>query len=469
MIRLIYFLRPAFAVLIIAVFAGCTTFSHDGGFDTVSRIASERLGKQAVVARTDADRKTISERTQALLAKPLSMDDAVQIALLNNRGLQAAYTELGISEADLVQAGRLPNPGFTFNRTHWSDGIGIERAISMGVLSILTMPMATRIERARFEQTKLVTADAMLKLAAQAQRAYIEAVAAQQSAVYAQRVGESAGAGAELAARMRDAGNFSKLEYAREQTVYARAAADVATARRDALAARERLTRVMGLWGSEIRYTLPEHLPDMPPMRPELVDIERFAIANRLDIQAAKANTRSVATAFGLTHVTRFINALNVSYLNNFESDKGHERGYEISVEIPLFDWGGAKVARAKATYMRSVNELAQTAIDARSEVREWYSAYLTNYDIARHYRDEVVPLRKTISEEMLLRYNGMLASPFELLSDARDQIEAVNASIDSLKNYWLAQTDLQFALGGHLPTYTASDNASAPADSKGH
>jgi outer membrane protein TolC len=191
---------------------------------------------------------------------------------------------------------------------------------------------------------------------------------------------------------------------------------------------------------------------------------------NRLDIQAAKLRTESVASSLGLTKATRFVNALDVGYLDNFETDKGHERGYEISVEIPLFDWGSAKTARAEAIYMQSANRLAQTAIDARSEVRESYSAYVTSYDVAKHYRDEVVPVRKTISDEMLLRYNGMLASVFELLADSRDQVAAVNGYIDALKDYWVAETDLQQSLGGRLPPLAAMSAAqpASPTNSEG-
>jgi outer membrane protein TolC len=151
---------------------------------------------------------------------------------------------------------------------------------------------------------------------------------------------------------------------------------------------------------------------------------------------------------------------LDVSYQNNFTTSDGREQGYEISVEIPIFDWGASKVARAKAIYLQSANRVAETAINARSEVRESYSAYVTDYDVAKHYRDEVVPIRKTISDELLLRYNGMLASVFELLADSRDQIGAVNSYIDALKDYWLAETDLQQALGGRLPPLAM---ASAP------
>ncbi|MFL9932198.1 TolC family protein [Paraburkholderia sp. RL18-103-BIB-C] len=447
----------------VAFLAGCTTFSKDGGFNTVSTTASERLGKDAVLVKTDEDRDAVSKRTQELLSKPLSMDDAVQIALLNNRGLQASYGELGISEADLVQAGRLPNPGFTFSRAHGNDSLSINRTFTLSLLNVLTMPLATRIESSRFEQTKLLTADAMLKVAADAQRAYVNAVAAQQSAAYAEQVKDSAEAGAELALRMQQAANFSKLDYAREQAFYADAVAQLARTRQQSVAAREKLTRTMGLWGAGTQYKLPDRLPDLPKDRPELKDLESFAMQNRLDIQAAKRQTQSVASSLGLSKATRFINALDVGYQNNFTTSDGHEQGYEIGVEIPIFNWGGSKVARAEAIYMQSVNRVAETAINARSEVRESYSAYVTDYDVAKHYRDEVVPIRKTISDELMLRYNGMLASVFELLADSRDQVGAVNGYIDALKDYWLAETDLQQALGGRLPPLAMVSASSVP------
>ncbi|AOI72449.1 TolC family protein [Burkholderia ubonensis] len=455
--------RMGAGIAVMALLAGCTTFSKDGGFDTVSSAAKERLGKDAVIVRTEDDRNAVAKRTQELLAGPLTMDDAVQVALLNNRGLQASYAELGLSEADLVQAGRLPNPGFTFSRTRAGNGdLSIGRTFSANVLGLLTLPFATRIEGRRFEQTKLETADGMLKVAADARRAYVNAVAAEQAARYAEQVKDSADAGAELASRMRQAGNFSKLDYAREQAFYADSVAQLARTRQQAVAAREKLTRTMGVWGTGTQYALPERLPDLPKARPDLGDLESYAMQNRLDIQAAKLQTQGVASSLGLTKATRFINALDVGYVNNYETDKGHEHGYEINIEIPVFDWGGAKVARAEAIYMRSANQLARTAIDARSEVRESYSAYVTSYDVAKHYRDEVVPLRKTISDELLLRYNGMLASVFELLADSREQVGAVNSYIDSLKDYWLAETDLQQAVGGHLPRAGAAQPASS-------
>jgi outer membrane protein TolC len=433
--------------------AGCTMSPTDEGFSVIADAASKRLGKQAIWVRTDKDRQAVAQRTHELLLRPLSSDDAVQVALLNNPGLQATYADLGIAQADLAQASRLPNPGFRFSRTHSSSDLSIERTFSLGLLSALTMPAVMRIKGARVEQTKLVLADAMLAVAADTRRAYIEAVAARQSLQYAQQVVDSAQAGAELARRLREAGNQSKLDYARQQASYAQAAAMLAKAQLQVSTAREKLTRVMGLWGDAIDYALPDRLPALPAERAALVDLEQWAVDQRLDVQAARLQARSVATSLGLTRATRMINVLSFGYVDNNETDKGHEHGYEISIEVPLFDWGGAKVARAEATYRQAVERLAQVALQARSQVRQSYAAYVTSYDVARHYRDEVLPVRKAISNEMLLRYNGMLASVFDLLADARDQADAVSASIDALKDFWLAETDLERALGGRLPT----------------
>jgi outer membrane protein TolC len=226
--------------------------------------------------------------------------------------------------------------------------------------------------------------------------------------------------------------------------------ADVSAARKAAVAAREKLTRLMGLGGAQTAYKLPDHLPELPAAPQELGDIEQIAVNERLDIQAAKLDTAHTASTLGLTRTTRFINVLDLGVVANSEGPT-NTRGYELSLEIPLFDWGSTRVARAEATYMQSVNLLAQAAINARSEARESYADYRASYELARHYRDQVVPLRKKLADETLLRYNGMLMSVFELLADAREQSAAVNGYIGALKDYWTAQANLEAALGGRL------------------
>lgn len=459
--------RPGLAAAACALLlAGCAGFSPDGGFGTAATAARERLGKDALWVRSDEDRAAVFERTQALLAQPLDADSAVQTALLNNAGLQAAFAELGISEAEYVQATRLPNPGFSFSRKRQGDDLKIDRAISVGLMNLLVLPLAARIEQDRFAQTRLAVADTLLRQALETRKAFVNAVAAEQSARYAEQVKNAAETGALFARDLARAGNVSALDHAREQAFYADAATQLARARQQALAAREQLTRRLGLWGTGAQYRLPERLPDLPKARPALADLEGYAIASRLDLQAGRLQLDSLARSLGLTRATRFISVLDVSYLSNSETAKPRETGYSIDIEIPLFDWGGARVARAEAVYMQAASRLAESAINARSEVRESYAGYQARYDIARHYRDEVVPLRKRISDEGLLRYNGMLVSVFELLADAREQVGAVNGYLDALREYWVAETELQGALGGRLPEAGASPPPASPSSS---
>ena len=457
--------RLALAALALFTLSGCATLSSDAGFGPVEQTAKDRLGKDIKWARSDADRDAIEMRVAQLLEQPLSVDDAVQIALLNNKGRQASFNELGISEADMVQAGWLPNPGFSFGRLRQGSSLEIDRSIQFNLVRLLMLPTINQIESRRFEQTRDAVALSVLSLASETSKAYYLAVAADETGRYMLQVQTAAEAGAELALRQAQAGNWNKLQQAREQSFYADAALNLARSEQARSAARERLTRLMGLWGPQTQFRLPERLPDLPKAPNDLPDIEQTAMAQRLDVQAAKLGTEQVAKNLGLTRATRFINVLEVGAIRNSYNDAPTQRGYTISVELPLFDWGDARVAKAEAVYMQAVNWAAETAINARSEVRGAYANYRTSYDIARHFRDEIVPLKKRISEENQLRHNGMLIGVFELLADARSQITSVNGYIESLRDFWLAQADLDMALIG-TPSMNAMPAAMSTMDS---
>lgn len=457
--------RLAAALLALTALTGCAALSSDAGFDAVEKGAKERLGQDLTWARSQADREALDARVTQLLQQPLSVEAAVQVALLNNRGLQASFDELGIADADRVQAGLLPNPGVSFGRLRQGSSSEIDRSISFNLSHLLTMPMARQIENQRYEQTRGAALMSVLSLAAQTRKAYYSAVAADETVRYLRQVQTAAEAGAELARRQALAGNWSRLQQAREQGFYADAALNLARAEQARGEAREQLIRLLGLWGTQTQFRLPERLPELPAAPSDLPDIERTAMAQRMDVQAATLGSERVAKSLGLTRATRFVNALEIGVQRNSFSEEQTERGFEISVELPLFDWGTARVARAEAIYMQSLNRAAQTAVNARSEVRSAYANYRIRYDIARHFRDEIVPLKKRISDENLLRYNGMLIGVFELLADARSQITSVNGYIEALRDFWLAQADLDSAQIGPAG-FSAMPPSTTPASS---
>ncbi len=453
------------AVLAAATLSGCASFSNDGGFGPVEQSARDRLGKDLKWARSGADQDAIDRRVAELLTRPLSAEDAVQVALLNNKGLQASFFELGVSEADMVQAGRLPNPGFSFGRLKQGSEIEIDRSIHFNLVRLLTLPLAQQIESRRFAQMRGAVTMSVLSLASETRKAYYSALAADETVRYALQVQTAAEAGAELARRQTQAGNWNKLQQAREQGFYADASLSLARAEQVQAATREHLTRLLGLWGAQAQFQMPERLPDLPKAANDLPDVEQTAMSQRMDVQAARLGTEQLAKNLGLTKATRFINVLEVGAERNSYNDLPVQRGYTISLELPLFDWGTSRVAKAEAIYMQSVNRAAETAINARSEVRQAYRGYRSSFEIARHFRDEIVPLKKRISEENQLRYNGMLIGVFELLADARSQIGSVQGYIDALRDFWIAQADLDMALVGK-PSLAAATGPAMAADS---
>jgi outer membrane protein TolC len=462
--------RASLALLAL-VLAGCASLDPDAGLRPVAAAVEARAGVAPSLQRSQADLDAARERSAALLAEPLGMDAAVQLALLNHRGLQARLHDLGIADAELAQLGTLPNPGFSFGRSRSGDEREIERALHFNLAALLLRPLARNAEARRLEALqRQVTVDVLAHIA-DVRRAWVQAVAAEQELTYARQVMDAADAGAELARRMVEAGNWTRLRQMREHGFFAEAALGLARAQQQQVATRERLNRMLGLWGEQTLYTLPERLPDLPPEPPDRPDIEREALATRLDLAGAQALVEATARNLGLTRATRFVSVFEYEIKRSSNNQGERSRGWEIGFEIPLFDWGTARTAKAEHLYMQAVHRAADVAVQARSEVREAWHAQRTAWDIARHYRDEIVPAAQRIGEENVLLYNGMFVSVFELLADARAQVGAVSASIAALRDFWLAQADLEMALVGRpaldlpMPGGGAGGTAAPAAD----
>ena len=432
--------------------AGCASLSPDGNVADLKQLTQGKTAGVSVALLQDP--KASASAVAELLKAPLTAEAAVHIALLNNPGLQASMATLGISDADRVRAGRLPNPHFSIGQVTAGDKLEIERVLRFDVIGLLTLPWKAQWAGQQHEMAKLMAAQDIIKLATDTRKAWITAVAAQQTALYMRDVKDAAEAGAELARRMARVGNWSRLQQAREQVFLADAIGQLARAEQTNFSEREKLIRLMGLWGNQIKFTLAERLPDLPMAVTEISDVEARALRERLDVRSAKAESGFVADQLGARQVLGYFDGLALGLkssteFDNATGDQSAKRGAELEFPLPIFDWGGARSARAQATYLQSTARVRDVAIKARSEAREAYHGYRTAYDLARHYRDEIVPLRKFINDEIVLRYSGMLASVWELLADTRQQVMSVNSAIEAQRDFWLAETDLQTTLTG--------------------
>lgn len=438
--------------------SGCATFSQDGGFNRVEETTQSYIKQKPVWLKTEKAQEVNRDNVKTLLEKPLTIENAVQVALLNNAQLQADFYELQLAEADVVQAGRLPNPTFSMLYARHNGDYKIEQTITMNIMALFTMGKATEIEKKRFEATQNRMVLQVLNLARQTRNAYINALASQQNVDYLTQVNESAHATYTLAKRMREAGNWSALDEGLEQSFYTETALELTKAENQCLQAEERLTQLLGL-KHPADFQLPERLADLPDSEERLKSINQDDFAKRLDLQQTRLNTESLAKQLGLTKATRFIDVLEIGPARVLEGRRGDptKKGIDLSFELPIFDWGSSKVKRAEATYMQAIHQANQQAIVAASEVRTQYNHYLSTYDLAKRYRDEIIPLRQSILKESLLRYNGMLMSPFELMVAAREQVLSINRYIEALRDFWLAESDLDMVLVG------------SPIDSKGY
>ena len=419
----------------------------------VANVAAETINKDVASIRTEDDAERAKGIVHGLLRRSLTADAAVQVALLNNRGLQASYNELALAEADMVQQSLPPNPTFSIFRIAGNSALEAERQVVGNILALSTLPFRSDIARQRFQQAQLRAAEETLRLAAEVRRAYFRAVAANELVGLLTDAKSTADSTAQLASKLGQTGALNKLDQAREQVFYAETTAELATVRQDATGSRERLIRLLGLWDGELGFRLPQKMPDLPRRPLSLPGIEVNAVEHRIDLQIARIELAALAKSLTLTEATRFVTLLDVAGVDRNTRDPNgttfRESGFDVQFQIPIFDGGEVRVRQAAETYNQAFNRLTEKAVNVRSEAREAFKAYRSAYDIAGHYQREFLPLRKIISDEMQLRFGSMQDDVFAVLTEARLRIASLRAAIEAKREFWLAQSELKTAVNG--------------------
>lgn len=446
--------RLAAAGAAVLVLAGCATVDIDQAVRDTNQAFPGFTGGKLELSRTEQQRQTREQLSAELLSKPLSMNDAVQLSLANSPSVQALLAQGWADMAAADQFGRIGNPIFSFERVRVGDELEIGRLFSLGLLDLLTLPARQGIARNQVAQARTQLSANVVEQVSQVRQAWVRAVAARQLLTYAEQVNENAQASAELARRLQQAGNFTKLQRARQHAFYADTAAQLASARQSATSAREELVRQLGLTHDQASsLKLPDRLPDLPAQARPASEVSAAAMQQRLDVQLATLQLQAAGRAQRLNLLNTVADVeLGGRRDTIFDNDSGERttaRGFELELRLPLFDWGSAQRAAMNAQSLLAANRYDAVVRSASSQLVESYSAYRTAYDLAKHYRDEVVPLRKTISEENVLRYNGMLIGVFELLADQRDQVAAVVSAINAQQQFWLADAGLASTLIG--------------------
>jgi outer membrane protein TolC len=419
----------------------------------VSDITGSSIGKDVVFIRSAEDAARADGAVQRLMSRPLTADAAVQVALLTNKGLQAAYDDLALAETDFVRQSLPPNPGFSVMSIAGDGASEVERRVVGDILALATLPVRSDVARDRFRQAQLKASLETLRLAGEVRRIYYKAIAANELTALLTDAKATAEAAAHLAKRLGETGSISKLDQAREQVFDAETAAELATARLEMSRLREQLARLLGLADAGPGFRLPDHLPPLPGRLRTSAAIESDAVGHRIDLQIARLELVALAKSLDLTEATRFVTLLDLAGIDRRTTEPGvapfSERGFDIQFQIPIFDGGEVRVRQATETYRRAYNRLSEKAVNVRSEAREAYRAYRSAYDIASQYQRNVLPLRQTITEEMQLRLSSMQVDVFALVTEARQRVASLRAAIDARRAFWIAQSELSTAVNG--------------------
>ena len=445
-------MRPVAVALFAAAAVGCSV-PKDAGFSDVRRAVGARLDHQVHWTLTHSERDEVSASVEELLAHQLTIDAAIQIALLKNQQLQAVYEDLGVAQAELVQAGLLKNPVFDAAvRLRISGGpVNPEFAIAQDFLDLLFIPMRKRVAGAEFEAAKQRVTGAVLDLAGEVRIACYQLQAEGQLLDLERAVLDSADAAATAASRLHAAGNITALELASEQALAAQARLDVAAAEAHVVDLRERLNALMGLWGDETAWTLAGRLGEPPAEDIDLTGVERRAVAASLDLADTRAQVAAARERVGLARAEGPLPSLDAGALAD-RDDGQWEVGPSVAFPVPLFDQGQAQVASSAAELRRTERRFHALAVQLRAAVRAARSNMLAARQRAVFYQQVLLPLRQRVLEQTQLEYNGMQVGVFQLLLAKQQEIDSSKQYVDALRDYWISRAQLTQILDGRLP-----------------
>jgi outer membrane protein, heavy metal efflux system len=433
----------------------------EDAFRSVQQSVQERTGKTVGWEEDQAAREQAIQEVRRLLQKPLTISSAVQIALLNNRSLQATFEEIGLSYADLLDAATIPNPRFDLAirvPDKPPSGTYIDYSAAIDFLSIIMIPLKKRVAKDRLESVALRVADDTLELVSQVKEAFYTFQASQQLLNRFKEIVDADAASLDLAQRQHEAGNITDLGLTQQQESYSRSRLDVATTEADIRRNREKLNRLLGLWGTDTDWQLPGDLPEVPNSDVSASKLERLAISQRLDLQAGYLRVTSEARNLHLTKSFRLLGALDFGVESERETDAQTRTGPTFAIELPIFNQGQARIARSEAALRQEQDKFEALAIDVRSQIRELRDELTSKRDIARFYQDELLPDERRILDESLSLYNAMEINNFELFTTKAEEARTEREYTEAVRDYWITRAELERAVGGSLNARVRSE-----------
>lgn len=443
--------RLCVAIAAVCTLGACSTMQPGRGFDEVRREVQARTGADTRWDRGTPEDAQARSAWRELLARELTADAAVQIALLNNRDLTGTYEDLDIAQADLVRAGLLRNPIFSgalrFDTA--GGGTGVELSVTEDFLTLLTMPLRKASAGAAFEAAKARVTRAAVETAYEARVRFYEYQAAEQTLELRETVERASAASYELAQRLYDAGNSRQTDLLSEQAMHEQARLEALTTRATAQQARERVNSALGLWGNDTAWTAAGRLPDPPADDGACEAIERRAVAASLELAQARWDIEVASASARLARPLAWLEGSEAGAVAEREVEGGWSVGPAVSIPIPIFDLGGAAAGESAARLRQAADRYYASAVRVRAEARALAAELSSARERLERHRTVLLPLQERLVQQTQLQYNAMQVSAFQLLQAKQDQIEAGVSMIEATLDYWTASAGLLRAAGG--------------------
>jgi outer membrane protein, heavy metal efflux system len=432
---------------------GCATFNPAADRIAVERLLAER-GAPALGWENNQSPEGDAQ-IKAWRANPMTIDLAVRTAMLKSPKLQQVYGELGLARADVLDAVAVANPRISVSSLALAGGPGSQflLGVSQPLVDLLTLPAKARLARLDYERARYELAASILGVGLDVESAWYRYVAAEQVAEMRRAVAEALDISAELAQRFYDAGNITELQLNREMAAATDARIEAARAGVNGKLARLELNTLIGLsaseadWKTETVLMLPVVDEDDP------ATLQRLAKSNSLELLVAHKGAEVAAGAARITKYFRLLGTTSVGYERERESDRSIIRGPTLDLELPIFNQGGARVARSEARLRIARARLTQLALAQGNAIALSAERVRVLSEVVELYRTALIPARETVTRQSQLEENFALIGQFEVLQAKAQEYGAYQGFLESVRDYWLARVDLMRLVGSRLPS----------------
>ncbi len=430
------------------VAAGCTVTPLQDATEATAERLESRAGVKLAWPPKAEDAVDAPE-----IAEPLTLAAALALAFERNPDIRRQYAKLGIAHGDLQDAARIANPTLSLA---WLDPKGGGRdqttqGISASFADLLLLPARRRLSAAEFRRVELAVGSALVTLAREVESAWYGDVGAQQVEALRAAVADAARQEANLAQRFFEAGNISQLQFDRQAAVAAGADVDALRAQSDAAASRAKLANLLGLattgsWRTVDRLATP---PDSNLAERVLAE---SALSQRLDLASVRAEVAVLEDTLGVTRGWRLLGSVEAGYEWEREIDGTKLLGPTLALELPIFNQGQGAVARAEAQLLDARARADALALVVENDVATGVRQLALAREVSERYRLEWLPAADSAVERQQERFSFMLVGAFDLIQAKREQYDAWQGYLESLRDYWIARSALRAATGGLLP-----------------